>query len=328
MLPKIRYLTAMLATVSVLSVAAQTAVHTTSQTTVQSAAQAELSIQLFDRQVYVPGSPVYVKVTVRNETTLPWRFKLADEKRLSVAFDIRTIANRTVAASDAYKRAIASSLPVFYRELSVEPGEEYSFVQDLRDFADLSQPGSYVVSCSLYPELAGRGTKPPVTSNTLSLAIRPGAMTPAVAELYKEDTATILRAESIGPDEVVSRTIEARQKSRWNEFFLYLDVERLLEANPDKKRSYVRESDDGRRRMLEAYRTDLMANIVDSDIVVIPSSFSVMETRYGPTYGTVVVRQKFDYDGFRMVKDYTYELERRNDVWYIVGYTVINKGTE
>jgi hypothetical protein len=38
--------------------------------------------------------------------------------------------------------------------------------------------------------------------------------------------------------------------------------------------------------------------------------------------------QKFDYDGFKMLKEYTYELERRDDIWFIVAYSVRNKGTE
>lgn len=292
-------------------------------------AQAVVSIAFFDKRVYVPGSEVFIKVTIRNGTAAPWRFKLADEKRLSVGFDVRTMSNRTLDASDSWKRTMSSSAPVFYRELALEPGEEYSFVEDLRDYVSISEPGAFIVSCSVYPELLPRGAAgSAIRSNLLSLAVRPGAPSPAVAESFRQDTAEILKAERIGPDEVVSRTIRARQKSQWNEFFLYLDIERLLKANPDRKRSFDRESDDGRRSMLASYKADLMANMVDADIVVIPSSYQIIETRYGQSYGTVAVMEKFDYDGFKMVKEYRYELERRDDIWYIVAYTVMNKGTE
>jgi len=292
-------------------------------------AQADISIGFFDKRIYVPGSEVLVKVTIRNGTPEPWRFKLADDKRLSVAFDVRSLANRALEPSDSWKRAMSSSSPVFYRELSIQPGEEYSFVEDLADYAAITEPGSFVVVCTLHPELAGRDDPAlAVRSNALSLSVRPGAPTPSVADTFKTGTAEILKAERVGPDEVVSRTISARQKGKWNEFFLYLDVERLLMANADKSRSYGRESDDGRRRMISAYKADLMASVADTDIVMIPSSFDIVETRYGASYGKVVVMQKFDYDGFRMLKEYVYELERRDDVWYIVGYTVKNKGTE
>ena len=40
------------------------------------------------------------------------------------------------------------------------------------------------------------------------------------------------------------------------------------------------------------------------------------------------VLEKFQNVQLRMVKEYTYELERREGVWYIVDYTVFNKGTE
>ncbi len=313
MYPKSRVLTALM-TAFVLSTAA---------------AQADISISFFDKRIYVPGSEVLVKVTIRNQTPAAWRFKLADDKRLSVGFDVRSLSNRLLEPSDAWKRAMSSNVPAFYREVSIQPGEEYSFVTNLSDYTALDEPGAFIVVCTLYPELSGRADPGlALRSNALSLSVRPGAPTPSVAESFRSGIAEILKAERIGPDEVVSRTVTARQKGRWNEFFLYLDVERLLKANADKSRSYDRESDDGRRRMLTAYKADLMASLVDTDIVVIPSSFEIVETRYGTSYGTVVVMQKFDYDGFKMLKEYTYELERRDDIWYIVAYTVRNKGTE
>lgn len=313
MYPKSRILTALLA-LFVLSAAG---------------AQAGVSISFFDKRVYVPGSDVLVRVTIKNDAPASYRLKLADDKRLSVNFDVRSIANRALEPSDAWKRAMSSSAPALYREVAIQPGEEFSFVANLADYVAIVDPGAFIVVCTLFPELSTR-PDPGLTlkSNTLSLSVRPGAPAPSVAEAFKAGTAEILKAERISPDEVVSRTIRARQKGQWNEFFLYLDVESLLKANPDKKRSYDRESDDGRRRMLSAYRADMMESVVDSNIVVIPSSFNILETRYGASYGTVIVLQRFDYDGFRMLKEYSYELEKRDDIWYIVAYTVRNKGTE
>lgn len=313
MYPKSRILTALLA-LFVLSAAG---------------AQAGVSISFFDKRVYVPGSDVLVRVTIKNDAPASYRLKLADDKRLSVNFDVRSIANRALEPSDAWKRAMSSSAPALYREVAIQPGEEFSFVANLADYVAIVDPGAFIVVCTLFPELSTR-PDPGLTlkSNTLSLSVRPGAPAPSVAEAFKAGTAEILKAERISPDEVVSRTIRARQKGQWNEFFLYLDVESLLKANPDKKRSYDRESDDGRRRMLSAYRADMMESVVDSNIVVIPSSFNILETLYGASYGTVIVLQRFDYDGFRMLKEYSYELEKRDDIWYIVAYTVRNKGTE
>jgi len=293
------------------------------------AAQAELSISYFDKRVYMPGSDVLVKVSVRNTGPTPWRFKLADDKRRSISFDVRSLSNRKLEPSETLKRILASSAPAYYRDIILQPGEEYAFVENVSDFVSLSEPGAFVVVCALHPELIGAGSSAPdLRSNALSLSLRPGAMTPSIAESFRAETAELLRAERIGPDEVVARTIRARQKGNWNEFFLYLDIERLLKANVDKARAYDRESDDGRRRMLAAYKAELMKATTDVDIVVVPSSFSIRETRYGPSYGRVTTLQSFAYDGFSMIKEYTYELERRDDIWYIVSYTVLNKGTE
>ena len=187
-------------------------------------------------------------------------------------------------------------------------------------YVTIAEPGTYLVSCTLWPELGSlSGSAPIIQSNALTLAVRPGSPPPGASEIFRAGTAEVLRTERIGPDEVVGRTIRARQKNLWNEFFLYLDLERLLRNNQDKQRSYDRESDDGRRRMLENYKNDLMQSVVDADIAIIPSSFEIVETRYGPLYGSVVVIQKFAYDGFNMIKEYTYELEKQDDIWYKIG---------
>lgn len=301
------------------------------------AAQASLGVSLHDRRIYQPGSEILVRVTIRNDGAGTYRFKLAEDRRHSVSFELRSLSNRAASASDSWKRAMASSSPVFYRELALRPGEEYSFVEDLRDYIELVEPGPYLLHARFWPELLSSSAagQPPavqaqvaVVSPPLSISVRPGSPTPAAAQLFRADDLSVLRPERIAPDEVVARTVRARQRGLWNEFFLYLDLERLLKANPEKRRAYDRESDDGRRRMLESYRAELMASTVDNDIVVVPSSFEIVETRYRPANGTVVAMLRFAYDGFSLLKQYTYELEKRNDIWYIVSYTVLNKGSE
>jgi hypothetical protein len=292
------------------------------------AAETSVSIAFFNKQVYVPTSEIYIRITVKNDTAQTWRFKMADDKRFTVGFSVTTMSNRSLEASDSWKRAMASSIPAMYRELSLEPGEEYSFVESLKNYVTIAEPGTYIVFCTMYPELSNRSSINPMRSNNLSLSVRPGLPSPTLAESFSSSLTEILRAEKIGPDEVVSRTIRSRQKGQWNEFFLYLDIERLMLANSAKARSYSRESDDGRRRILNEYKTELMAGVTETDIILIPSSFEILETRYGSLMGTVIVMQKYQYDGFRMLKEYTYDLERRDDIWYITGYSVVNRGTE
>ena len=40
-------------------------------------------------------------------------------------------------------------------------------------------------------------------------------------------------------DKVVEQTIIARQKSLWDQYFLYMDVESLIQRNPSLKKKYI-----------------------------------------------------------------------------------------
>ena len=294
----------------------------------QAAADVKLSIRFFDKRIYFPGSEIPLMVTIANESDATYRFKLADDRVYSLSFEARTPTNRLLDLSDDYKTAMTQSKPVFYRELAIKPGEEYSFREGLERFVRIDEPGNYTVKAAFYPELASSSAAEPISSNSLTLSVRPSPGLPPASEAIQSVTGEALKAEPLPPDEVVRRTIVARQKDLWNEFFLYLDLEALLSRDQDRKKEYDAESDEGRRTLLERYRADLQTDVVDNDIVVQPYYFELLETRYTEDKGFVSVLEKFQEGQLHVVKEYTYELQRREGVWYIVDYTVFNKGTE
>lgn len=294
----------------------------------QAAAEVKLSIRYFDKRIYFPGNEIPLMVTISNDSEATYRFKLADDRVYSLSFEARTPTNRLLDLSDGYKIAMSQSKPVFYRELAIKPGEEYSFKEGLERFIRIDGAGSYTIQAAFYPELAASSAAAPISSNILTLSVRPSPGLPPASEAIRAVTGEALKALALPPDEVVRRTIVARQKGLWNEFFLYLDLDSLLARDQDRKKEYDAESDEGRRIMLQRYRADLQTNIVDNDIVVQPFYFEILETRYTEAKGFVSVLEKFQDKQLRIVKEYTYELQRRDEVWYIVDYTVFNKGTE
>ena len=71
------------------------------------------------------------------------------------------------------------------------------------------------------------------------------------------ETGALLARQALPPDEVVSWTISARQKSQWERFFLYLDLESLLRKNPEKDRSFRNATEAARRQMVDQFRQQL-----------------------------------------------------------------------
>jgi len=296
------------------------------------AAEIDVAIRYYDKRVYYAGEgPVLVQVTVTNNSRAPFRFKLADERAFSVDFDVRTLSNRQVDATDMLIRKRTQDQRVFFRELSVESGESFSFTEDLRDFIRLDSAGSYVVKARLYPELfRSVPAVAPLTSNSLSLNLRPAPLAEAGQPPLALDIETnaVLFRDSLPPDQVVEYVLNARQKGQWEKFFLYLDVEEMLKRDGARKRAWTAESEEGRQVMLDRYRADLRNALVDGDIVTIPVEFQVERTSYGAEEGTVAVLEKFRFGTYVERKRYTYYLRRRDDIWMIVDYSVMNLGTE
>lgn len=290
------------------------------------------SIRFFDRRIYyVESDPIYVQVTVTNNSPAAYRFKLADERAFSVDFDVRTTSNRGLEPARVLVRRRTQNSRVFFREISVESRESFSFIEDLRDYADFKDPGSFVVQAKLFPELyrsGGADLPDALESNRLTLTLRPPAIPgpEGVPAAMDEETGAVLVRERLAPDEVVDYFIKARQRSQWEKYFLYLDMDSLVSQDPVRRRRWLGESEEGRRRMAEAYREEIRAG--GEDIASSPTEYTIERTEYGSLEGTVTVLEKFKAVNFTERKRYTYYLRRKDDVWTIVNYSVVNLGTE
>jgi hypothetical protein len=301
----------------------------------------ELTIRFFDKRVYhLAESPILVQVAIANNSPGSYSFRLADDRAFSVDFNVRTVSNRTLEAAPPLVRKRAGFQQVFFREVTVESGESFSFVEDIRDYVDFRNSGAYVIQARLFPALY-RGpaaaqdavnTGGTLESNRLSLNLRPASIPgPDGIPLEMDvETNAVLVREKLPPDEVVDYMLTARQKSQWEKFLLYLDLESLLLRNGARARQWRSESEEGRRRMMARYREELQSTVIDGDIAAIPTEYSIERTGYSTEEGTVIVLEKFKVPAgtYTERKRYTYTLRRKDNVWVIVDYVVLNLGTE
>ena len=297
----------------------------------------DFSIRFFDKRIYyAEGDPIYVQLTIANNSPASYRFKLADERVFSIDFDIRTMTNRGLEPADVLVRKRSQSQQVFFREIAVESGESFSFVEDLRDYVNLKQAGSFIVQARVYPELfrtsfaSQNAATTDLVSNRLNLNIRPPAIIgpDGLPVAMDEDTGAVLVKKEMPPDQVVDYMITARQRSQWEKFFLYLDLEAMLSRDSSRRRKWLLEGEEGRRRMLSDFRKELQNTQIDGSISTIPSDFTIERTTYNSTEGTVVVLEKFKGRNYTELKRYTYTLARRDNIWIVVNYSVTNIGTE
>jgi hypothetical protein len=288
----------------------------------------DIGIRFFDKRVfYLGNAPVYVNVSITNNTPEVYRFRLSDDRSFSVDFEVLSLSARPVPFADTLVRKRSGSRQIFFREIAIEPGETFSFIEDLQNYADFEAAGSYIVQAKLYPDMLRSAS---LVSNRLNLNIRPLAVTGAdglPVALDTETNANLVRAK-LPPDEVVGYTLTARQKAQWEKFFLYLDLEAMLSRDAARQRQWRAESEEGRLRMVARYRGELQSAVIDGDISAVPAEFTIERTTYNAEEGTVVVLEKFKVGGYTERKSYTYYLRLKDDVWTIVDYNVQNLGID
>jgi len=296
---------------------------------------ATVTMRFYNRTIYYPGNspsePVLVNITIANTSPETLRFKLADDHYFSLDFMAINTRNIPLDHTDKWLRSRSTSRQVYFRELSIEPGESYSFTENVKDYLDVASPGMYILDCRFFPELRrlSDDSEPSVASNRLTMEIKPTPGAAAVKILpVSPVTVEVLQPQPIPPDEVITYILTARQKSYWDQFFLYLDLEEMIKRDPARKRRFNQESENGRITMIENYKSELTQTKVDSEISTIPVEFNIERTTYSGTSGTVTVIEWFNYSTFSEKKRYTYNLVSRDGIWRVVDFTVDNIGTE
>lgn len=288
----------------------------------------ELNIRLYNQQMYFPGDPIELRLTISNNSSETFRFKLADERLFNLDFDIRGMNDGTVQPSEHFITEINSTQRVSYREVDLLPGEELSFIEDVGDYQSMGD-GIFMMHARFFPELRGVEHQDILISNTLTVSVREGFRRDDASEMRVEQArAEAMQMAALPPDEVVAYALEARMHSREEQFFQYLDLESLYTDQPRREAEYSRLSAQRRQETLEQYRELLWSRSTQEGISLVPIDYRIQQTNYSPSRGSVTVEQRYDLGQYVEIKRFTYELERRDGIWYIVRYQVINLGTE
>jgi hypothetical protein len=284
-----------------------------------------VSIKLVEQKIYFLNDDIEIKITVKNDGVDASQFRVADNRAFSLDFDVRTAANRPEQYhSERFQNERNSAKPVFYREVSLLPGEEYSLVVKFADFAALREPGLYYVQALFFPDLYMEQTSPPVASNKLTLNLRPAVDSPAERGAVEARVERSQQRETFPPDEVVSYMIKARMTDQWSKFFLYINLEELYKngylKTKQNRDQFNRLSEADRRTRVEAYRSQIMAGKAEWYLVLKASDFEIVETTYTQTEASVKVRQTYQHPSYKEPRLYNYTLRRVGNVWEIVNY--------
>ena len=144
----------------------------------QDFSNASVSIKYYNRSIYYPGmndeNPIEVHITIKNNGTDTLRFKLADDRAFSLDFFAYTVKNSRLEQTDSLIEKRTTNRIAYFREIALESGEEYSFVENVKDYIKIDEPSVYYLELSFYPELY-KSKYLKLDSNRLTLEIRPSS---------------------------------------------------------------------------------------------------------------------------------------------------------
>ncbi|MBN2617896.1 MAG: hypothetical protein JXR64_06230 [Spirochaetales bacterium] len=286
------------------------------------------TIKYFNKSIYYPNKSIPVRILIQNNSTSPKTFDIADQRSFNVDFIVETLKKERLPHKEKFIIARNTNQPVFVREVRLEPGDEYNFIVDLADYIIIDKPGLFRVTTNFETKINTGLPANTIKSNTIVLNVVNGKDEEIEEVIAAEKIKEVLKKNALSPDKVVEYTINARQKSEWNKFFLYLDVKSLFLNNEDRSRKFKRGTEEEQLVLLSNFQNDIISGKVESGIISVPYSFEITNTSYTASESEVIVYTKFKFPDYIENKKYIYHLNKLDEIWYITSYEVLNLGTE
>ncbi len=297
----------------------------------------EVSIRFYNQKIYYLNTVDEIQVEIRiiNNSLEPYRFKLANEKIYNLDFLALTQQGIEFATAESLEINRNNFNYVYFKEIILNPNEEYGFIVRLSDYVQLKQSGRFPVRVRFYPNLLTDSVSAYLSSNSMQLYIWPDGSFPEAEDMEGSDITEIVQRMELAPDKVVENTIRALQQQNWTSFLLYLDIESFIKDNESWNTRYLNATEENRMIMREIQYPNLLKDQFslenqagDEQILYVPNNFVIEKTTYNLTNAEVEVMEYFEFRDFIEVKKYTYYLEMKENFWMITRYKVVNAGNE
>ncbi len=283
----------------------------------------QFTLAYFEKESYYTNSEIRIKAILFNDGNEAFFFRAADNRIFNLNVDVRTLDNKALKESANRAMLLNSTRPYFYRDISLEPGEEYAFIFTLNNFVEIDSPGIFILGANYKTDLTSQNV---IESNKLYLNIYPRIPAkPEYNERIDSKTKELLREQELSPDQVVSSTLKSLLEESWNRYFLYLDLEYLIRQSSYYYRRFLASNEQEQRRLLSNFRQALIDGTIPEMAAMLdkPEKFEVIRTTYTQQEAEVIVSITFERKGYTEIMRYTYYLHRKynqnkvGNIWYI-----------
>jgi len=273
------------------------------------------------KDVYAVGEPIEINNLIKNMGSETIAIEVSDVYSLNFDFVLYTLNGKLVEKSMNYyekkERAIQNLKSP--RKETLFPDEQYGQTITLNEYYDDLEPGRYILEPIFFPLTNMADTYPSVYGKKIQIRIVPIPYEENVAEV--EDGVSTDAYKPLPPYETVDFILNAKLKGNWEAFFAYIDLSSIITLYSDWNERLNKLPKSKRYKLLEEFKKYLIANfeqdMIDYDVV--------RESR--EKNNSIVIAEI--YKGKKRVtftSRYTFSLEKRNEYWIVVSYSMVNLG--
>jgi len=118
--------------------------------------------------------------------------------------------------------------------------------------------------------------------------------------------------------------LKARMNKEWEKYFLYIDLDKLVLTNKQFKDNFRKSDIEKQKEIISQFKKYLQKDTID-DLSYLPHSFEIVKTEYFPQgKGKVEVIIQHKFLDYIEKKYYTFFLYKRDKVWFVYSYEVMN----
>jgi len=273
----------------------------------------------FHKVIFEQDEEIFVRFLIKNQGREPVFLKIADKAFLNFTFLLKNQENQTIVEKNEYylyKKRNKKNRN--YRTIRLTPGDIYGKTFDIRTIFDIDNIGFYTVQGFFYPVPYGFHDINNYPSNVIKFKVQYNAQRLQVARhaaLVEEEDAQKIR----NPYETIEFILKSKLDGKWDNFFRYIDLTRLIEIYPDFYNRYKTVQFSKRALIIEEFKKFLKTYLEEQ-----MTDFDVYRTIINREDAEVLTNIIYKYRGSKFKRRYVFRLYRRGNRWYLYNFYVMN----
>ena len=282
------------------------------------------------------NEPIIVEFQISNQGYYPVPIKLSDHPNYNFSFSVKSIKNQIVPKKNPLNNPL--NLQEFQNlqnhtppksnqntyNITLKPKQFYGQIFNLSQHFKFDKPGIFIIQGFFYPITTKIYLSPPIQSQIIQVQIRKTHSLEKQIIQQNIDKKQNLKIIN-NPYETLNFVLQSRIQKKWNQYFQYIDLLKLMKQFPKFQSDYSNLNPDQYFNLIQNFK-EYLKNYLSQIGFGIINGFTIYKSiiENDQKKARIFAKIQYQLDNSFFYRKYIFYLYQKKEYWYIYSWKVEN----